>query len=48
MRDVIVFVGGIIPNQDIPALQQMGVAEVFLPGASTEDVIRKIEASVPA
>jgi methylmalonyl-CoA mutase C-terminal domain/subunit len=48
MRDVIVFVGGIIPNQDIPALQQMGVAEVFLPGASTEDVIRKIEASVPS
>jgi methylmalonyl-CoA mutase, C-terminal domain len=48
MRDVIVFVGGIIPNQDIAPLQEMGVAEVFLPGSSTEDVIRKIEASVPA
>lgn len=43
MRDVRVFVGGIIPSQDIPPLQQMGVADVFLPGASTEDVIRKIE-----
>jgi isobutyryl-CoA mutase small subunit len=48
MRDVIVFVGGIIPNQDIAPLQEMGVAAVFLPGASTEDVIRKIESSVPA
>jgi methylmalonyl-CoA mutase C-terminal domain/subunit len=48
MRDVIVFVGGIIPNQDIAPLHEMGVAEVFLPGASTEDVIRKIEQSVPA
>jgi methylmalonyl-CoA mutase cobalamin-binding domain/chain len=47
MRDVVVFVGGIIPNQDIAVLRGMGVAEVFLPGSSTEDVIRKIESSVP-
>ena len=48
MRDVRVFVGGIIPAQDIPDLKAMGVAEVFLPGVSTVDVIRLIEAAVPA
>jgi methylmalonyl-CoA mutase C-terminal domain/subunit len=48
MQDVRVFVGGIIPAQDIPDLKNMGVAEVFLPGASTVDVIRLIEAAIPA
>ena len=38
MDSVRVFVGGIIPNQDIPELKQLGVADVFLPGASTQDV----------
>ena len=42
-----VFVGGIIPAQDIPDLKQMGVAEVFLPGSSTQDVIRLIQSTVP-
>jgi methylmalonyl-CoA mutase C-terminal domain/subunit len=48
MRDVRVFVGGIIPAQDIPDLKKLGVAEVFLPGASTVDVIRLIEGAIPA
>ena len=48
MKDVRVFVGGIIPAQDIPELKAMGVAEVFLPGASTVDVIRLIEGAIPA
>jgi methylmalonyl-CoA mutase C-terminal domain/subunit len=48
MADVKVFVGGIIPAQDIPELKAMGVAEVFLPGSSTQDVIRLIQATVPA
>ncbi len=43
MSDVRVFIGGIIPAQDVPELKRMGVAEVFLPGASTEDIIRLIE-----
>ena len=43
MESVRVFVGGIIPSQDIPELKRLGVAEVFLPGASTQDVIRSIE-----
>jgi isobutyryl-CoA mutase small subunit len=43
MRSVRVFVGGIIPGQDIQELKKLGVAEVFLPGASTQDVVRSIE-----
>jgi methylmalonyl-CoA mutase C-terminal domain/subunit len=41
-------VGGIIPSQDIPELKKLGVAEVFLPGSSTQDVIRLIQSAVPA
>lgn len=48
MDGVKVFVGGIIPSQDIPELKELGVAEVFLPGSSTQDVIRLIQSSVPA
>jgi methylmalonyl-CoA mutase, C-terminal domain len=43
MEGVTVFVGGIIPAQDIPELRALGVAEVFLPGASTQDVVRAVE-----
>jgi methylmalonyl-CoA mutase, C-terminal domain len=43
MRGVRLFVGGIIPSQDIPELEQLGVAGVFLPGASTQDVVRTIQ-----
>ena len=46
MQSVKVFVGGIIPAQDISELKGLGVAEVFLPGASTEDVARQIRMSV--
>ncbi len=48
MDSVRVFVGGIIPSQDIPELEQLGVAGVFLPGASTQDVVRTIEAGSTA
>jgi methylmalonyl-CoA mutase cobalamin-binding domain/chain len=47
MEGVRVFVGGIIPAQDISELKAMGVAEVFLPGSSLQDVIRVIEGAVP-
>jgi methylmalonyl-CoA mutase C-terminal domain/subunit len=46
MDGVRVFVGGIIPGQDIPVLKQLGIAEVFLPGASTQDVVRALEPPV--
>jgi methylmalonyl-CoA mutase cobalamin-binding domain/chain len=48
MDSVRVFVGGIIPAQDIPELRQMGVHDVFLPGSRTDDVIRAIEGGVEA
>ena len=38
-RDIMVFGGGIIPQADIPALKQMGVAEVFTPGAPTTAIV---------
>jgi methylmalonyl-CoA mutase C-terminal domain/subunit len=48
MDAVRLFVGGIIPGQDIPELKKLGVAEVFLPGSSTEDVVRSIETGAGA
>jgi methylmalonyl-CoA mutase C-terminal domain/subunit len=44
--DVVVTVGGTIPAQDIPELKELGVAEVFTPGAPTQDIIDFIEKSV--
>lgn len=46
MDDCLVFVGGIIPNEDIKFLKSKGVTEVFLPGTSTEDVIRLLREKV--
>jgi methylmalonyl-CoA mutase, C-terminal domain len=37
-----VFVGGIIPDEDAPRLKEIGVAGVYGPGASTEDIVRDI------
>ena len=38
-NDVMVFAGGIIPDEDIPALQAIGIKAVFQPGASTDDIV---------
>jgi methylmalonyl-CoA mutase C-terminal domain/subunit len=48
MDSVRLFVGGIIPTQDIAELKHLGVAEVFLPGASTQDVVRLIQNPAPS
>jgi methylmalonyl-CoA mutase C-terminal domain/subunit len=45
IEGVQVFVGGIIPAQDIPELKKLGIAEVFLPGASLQDVVRLVSAA---
>lgn len=45
--DIVVFGGGIIPEDDIAALKQAGVRELFTPGASTQEIISWIEANVP-
>ncbi len=44
--DVLVTVGGTIPNQDIPQLKELGVAAVFTPGAPTQDIIDFIRGAV--
>lgn len=46
MNDVLLVVGGIIPDEDIPGLKQAGVAEVFQPGVSTQAIVDFIRANV--
>lgn len=46
MNDVLLLVGGIIPEEDIPGLKAQGVAEVFQPGASTQDIVEFIRGRV--
>ena len=46
LDDVLVVIGGIIPDPDIPKLKTLGVSEVFQPGASTEDIIKYIRKHV--
>jgi methylmalonyl-CoA mutase C-terminal domain/subunit len=46
LEDVLVVVGGIVPNEDIPELKKSGVAEVFQPGASTQQIVDFIRAHV--
>ncbi len=44
--EVVVFGGGIIPQEDVPRLKELGVAEVFLPGTPTQAAIDWIRANV--
>ncbi len=44
--DVLVLVGGIIPDQDIEALTKQGVAAVFQPGTAMDDIVKFIRANV--
>jgi methylmalonyl-CoA mutase C-terminal domain/subunit len=39
---VCVFVGGIIPDEDVPRLKALGVTGVYGPGASTNDIVRDV------
>jgi len=41
--DIPVIAGGIIPEKDIPGLKKAGIREIFLPGSSTQDIVRWIE-----
>jgi methylmalonyl-CoA mutase C-terminal domain/subunit len=41
--DVVVFGGGIVPKDDLPKLAQMGVAKIFTPGASTNEIVEWVE-----
>ncbi len=47
MQDVKVVIGGIIPDGDIAALKQLGIAAVFQPGTSMDEIVRFIRENVP-
>jgi methylmalonyl-CoA mutase, C-terminal domain len=46
LDDIVITVGGTIPADDIPELKQLGVSEVFTPGASTQEIIDFIRSAV--
>jgi methylmalonyl-CoA mutase C-terminal domain/subunit len=48
MDDTLVLVGGIVPQEDISALKEKGVSEIFLPGTSTVDIVKFINENVRA
>lgn len=46
MEDVLLFGGGIIPDEDIPELKKTGVAEIFQPGANTADIVHFLRENI--
>ena len=46
MDDVILVVGGIIPDQDVANLKQLGVAAIFQPGTAMDDIVKFIRGNV--
>src|SRR5690349_15593054 len=45
-RDITFFVGGIVPDADIPELEKLGIANVFTPGATTQEIVEWVRANV--
>ncbi|ADD28336.1 MULTISPECIES: cobalamin B12-binding domain-containing protein [Meiothermus] len=45
--DILLFGGGIIPDEDVPHLKAMGVAAVFGPGTSTQDIVEFLRQATP-
>ena len=43
--DIVVFGGGIIPEEDIPVLEELGVAKIFTPGATTHEIVDWVRAA---
>jgi len=46
-QDIIVFAGGIIPEQDIPKMKALGIREIFPPGTPTSAAVEAIRSAVP-
>lgn len=46
--DVVVFGGGVIPESDIPALQDAGIAMIFTPGTPLEEITAWVSENIPA
>jgi len=47
LKDVIVFAGGIIPEEDVPDLKKLGIKEIFGPGTTTGAIIQYVFDHVP-
>jgi methylmalonyl-CoA mutase, C-terminal domain len=47
-EQVRVFIGGIIPDEDVPRLKELGVTGIYGPGAPTDDIIRDIRLALAA
>ena len=47
-EDVVLVVGGTIPNDDIPELKKLGVNEIFTPGSSVQGIVDYLQEAVPA
>lgn len=47
LTDVMVFAGGIIPEEDVPELKKLGIKGIFGPGTTTETIIRYVFDNVP-
>lgn len=45
-EDILLFGGGIVPDQDLPKLKEMGVGAIFTPGANTQDVVKYLQETV--
>ena len=48
VEDVLLMAGGIIPDEDVPALQKMGFQVVFRPGTDTRDIVRFVQENARA
>lgn len=46
-EEILVFGGGIIPEEDIPKLKALGVAEIFTPGSATQEIVQWIRCNIP-
>ena len=46
VEDVVLFGGGIIPDEDIPALEKLGVAKIFTPGVTMDEIVAWVRANV--
>ena len=46
-EDILIFGGGIVPDEDLPKLTEMGVAAIFTPGTSTQEVVRFLRETLP-
>jgi methylmalonyl-CoA mutase C-terminal domain/subunit len=46
MTDILVLAGGIIPDEDVPALKEKGIADIFGPGTPTDEIVRYIHEKI--